>query len=253
MELIDMHSDRRQIRESSFENSGSSANIGPQKLEIHRYDGASVGVSPLYLEHFAEGGCALYYWGAVTMRHFAFVGVLLLWFSSFFAMAADQDVRFVDAIPVISGAVLADRFDQPEIDRRLWHRPDWLKEHNPYIAVEPEHGWLHMSGVSHASGENFQYVGLISNNFRETDVVLVARIRVRSAFEKECRIQHIVHLCSGDWPDFFTEVVFRKIRSGPPVCPVATSIAFSTSRGTRNTYSRLCQRRDVRPQNGTKL
>jgi len=123
----------------------------------------------------------------------------------------------VDAIPVISGAVLTDRFDQQEIDRRIWHRPDWLEQHNPYIAVEPEHGWLHLSGISRPSGENFQYVGLTSGNFRETDVVLAARMRVRSSFEREGRIQHIVHLCTGDWPDFFTEIAFGKIRNGPPV------------------------------------
>ena len=147
-------------------------------------------------------------------------GVLLilaawLWLTS--GRGADQNPQIVDAIPVISGAVLADRFDGQEIDRRIWHRPDWLEQHNPYIAVEPEHGWLHLSGLSRPSGENFQYDGLISSNFRETDVVLAARMRVRSAFEKEGRIQHIVHLCSGDWPDFFTEVVFGKIRSGPPI------------------------------------
>jgi len=143
--------------------------------------------------------------------------VLLLWIFSSSVHGADRDVVSADAIPVISGAVLTDGFDQQEIDRRIWHRPDWLEQHNPYIAVEPEHGWLHLSGLSRASGESFQYVGLISNNFRETDVVLAARMRVRSAFEKEGRIQHIVHLCSGDWPDFFTEVVFGKISSGPPV------------------------------------
>ena len=143
--------------------------------------------------------------------------MLLAWFFTAYGQGADRDVRSVDAISIISGAVLADRFDQQEVDRRIWHRPDWLEQHNPYIAVEPEHGWLHLSGISRASGEQFQYVGLISSNFRETDVVLAARMRVRSAFEKEGRIQHIVHLCSGDWPDFFTEVAFGKIRSGPPV------------------------------------
>ena len=143
--------------------------------------------------------------------------MLLAWFFTSYGQGADRDVRSIDAIPIISGAVLADRFDQQEVDRRIWHRPDWLEQHNPYIAVEPEHGWLHLSGISRASGEQFQYVGLISSNFRETDVVLAARMRVRSTFEKEGRIQHIVHLCSGDWPDFFSEVVFGKIRSGPPV------------------------------------
>jgi hypothetical protein len=152
-----------------------------------------------------------------TLASVGVLMVLLPWSSSSSGQGADQDVRSVDAIPVISGAVLADRFDQQEVDRRIWHRPDWLEQHNPYIAVEPEHGWLHLSGISRASGESFQYVGLISNNFRETDVVLAARMRVRSAFEKEGRIQHIVHLCTGDWPDFFTEVAFGKISSGPPV------------------------------------
>lgn len=142
---------------------------------------------------------------------------LVLWLSPASSAGAGRNVYSADAIPVISGAVLADRFDQQEIDRRIWHRPDWLEQHNPYIAVEPEHGSLHLSGVSHPSGENFQYVGIISSNFRETDVVLAARMRVRSGFEKEGRIQHIIHLCSGDWPDFFTEVVFGKIRRGPPV------------------------------------
>jgi hypothetical protein len=147
-------------------------------------------------------------------------GTLLVlggWFSPTRAQSADRVPQLVDAIPVISGAILADRFDQQEIDRRIWHRPDWLEQHNPYIAVEPEHGWLHLSGISRPSGENFQYVGLISSNFRETDVVLAARMRVRSSFEKDGRIQHIVHLCTGDWPDFFTEIAFGKIRNEPPV------------------------------------
>lgn len=143
--------------------------------------------------------------------------VLSAWFFTLSGQGADREVPSVDAIPILSGAVLADRFDQQEVDRRIWHRPDWLEQPNPYIAVEPEHGWLRLSGISRASGENFQYVGLISGNYRETDVVLAARMRVRSAFDKDGRIQHIVHLCSGDWPDFFSEVVFGKIRSGPPV------------------------------------
>lgn len=141
--------------------------------------------------------------------------IALAWFSS--TSVEGRDPQVVDAIPVISGAVLADRFDQQEIDRGIWHRPDWLEQHNPYIAVEPEHGWLHLSGVSRPSGKDFQYDGLISSNFRETDVVLAARMRVQSAFKEEGRIQHIIHLCSGDWPDFFTEVAFGKIKNGPPV------------------------------------
>jgi len=152
-----------------------------------------------------------------SVQPFGVFLIFLTWLFPTLGQGADRGTHLVDAIPVISGAVLADGFDQQEIDRRIWHRPDWLEQHNPYIAVEPGHGWLHLSGVSRPSGENFQYDGLISSNFRETDVVLASRTRVRSAFEKEGRIQHIVHLCSGDWPDFFSEVVFGKIRSGPPV------------------------------------
>ena len=78
--------------------------------------------------------------------------LLLLWFSSSSVLGADREVGSVDAIPVISGAVLTDRFDQQEVDRKLWHRPGWLEQHNPYIGVAPEHGWLHLSGISRASG-----------------------------------------------------------------------------------------------------
>jgi hypothetical protein len=130
---------------------------------------------------------------------------------------AAQAPRMVDAVPIISGAILAEGFDQPELDSRVWHRPDWLVRHNPYISVAPEHGELHLSGISRPAGTAHQYVGIISSNFRETDVVLAANMRVRSAFEREGRIQHFIHLCTGDWPDFFSEVVFGRIRSGPPV------------------------------------
>lgn len=131
--------------------------------------------------------------------------------------ATAQQPRTVEAVPVISGALLAEGFEQPDLDSKVWHRPDWLVRHNPYISVAIEHGQLHISGISRPSGMVHQYVGVISGNYRETDVVLAANLRVRSAFDREGRIQHFIHLCTGDWPDFFSEVVFGKIRTGPPV------------------------------------
>jgi len=176
---------------------------------------------------------------------------LLTWVSLTPGQGADPGTHLVDAIPAISGAVLADRFDQPEIDRRIWHRPDWLEQHNPYITVEPEQGWLHLSGVSRPSGENFQYAGIISSNFRETDVG-TRRANARPVCVRERgRIQHIVHLCSGDWPDFFTEVVFGKIRSGPPVWSNGYVNRVLTSRVTLSIFSRSSRLPAVRPQNGT--
>src|SRR5215831_17361421 len=104
-----------------------------------------------------------------------------------------QAPRPVDAIRIISGAVLAEDFEQPELDRKIWHRPEWLARHNPYIAVAPEHGQLHLRGISRPAGTAHQYVGIISSNYRETDVVLAANMRVRSVFDREGRIQHFVH------------------------------------------------------------
>ena len=204
---------------------GGCGGTEPEKPELQEVmfgcDSQAVLLSPPHLQCCRTGQVS-YSTNGKHVRRGALtsVSVLLVLFAWSFTSSgqgANRDARSVDAVPVISGAVLADRFDQQEVDRRIWHRPDWLEQHNPYIAVEPEHGWLHLSGVSRASGEQFQYVSLISSNFRETDVVLAARMRVRSAFDKDGRIQHFVHLCSGDWPDFFTEVVFGKIRSGPPV------------------------------------
>jgi hypothetical protein len=36
-------------------------------------------------------------------------------------------------------------------------------------------------------------------------------MQVQSPFEGEGRIQYMVHLCSGDYLDFFTEIIFGKI------------------------------------------
>jgi hypothetical protein len=57
---------------------------------------------------------------------------------------------------------------------------------------------------------------VISKYFRETYVVLATRTRIQSPFEKPGRIQYPIHLCTGDWPDFFNEIVFGRITSGPP-------------------------------------
>ena len=128
---------------------------------------------------------------------------------------AEHEVPIVDAIPMLSGALLADSFDGPELDTRIWHRPGWMRN-DPHLSVEVEQGRLYISGISGPVRKHHHYVGVLSNYFRETDVVLVARMRVQSSFEKPGRIQHHVHLCTGDWPDFFTETVFGKIDVGPP-------------------------------------
>jgi len=70
---------------------------------------------------------------------------------------------------------------------------------------------LVISGRSQPEKQNHQYAGIISKYFRDTDVVLAAEIQAQSPFEGHGRIQHMVHLCSGDYPDFFTEIIFGKI------------------------------------------
>ena len=122
----------------------------------------------------------------------------------------------VEPTAMISGVLLADSFDSPHLDAALWSRPNWMTEHNPYIAVGPVNGRLEISGISRPTGTQHQYIGILSKYFRETDVVLATRLRVHSPFEKPGRIQHHVHLCTGDWPDFFTEIIFGKISTGPP-------------------------------------
>jgi len=130
--------------------------------------------------------------------------------------ATADDAPMVEPTPMISGVLLADSFDGTHLKPALWSRPNWLVEHNPYIAVGPNNGRLEITGLSRSAGTQHQYVGIISKYFRETDVVLATRVRVQSPFDKPGRIQHHVHLCTGDWPDFFTEVVFGQIAAGPP-------------------------------------
>jgi len=126
-----------------------------------------------------------------------------------------RGISQVEPIQMLQGALLADSFDGPELNSQIWHRPNWMR-HNPDISVGTEDGCLRISGISRPAGKDHQYAGVLSNYFRETDVALVSRMRVRSSFEGEGRIQHHVHLCTGDWPDFFTETIFGKIQSGPP-------------------------------------
>jgi hypothetical protein len=131
------------------------------------------------------------------------------------ARAGDQ-VPFVEPTFMVSGALLADSFDGTQLDGNVWFRPNWMAEHNPFLAVGVQNGRLLISGFSHPAGKEHQYVGIMSKYFREADVVLVARMRTQSSYEKEGRIRHMVHLCSGDWPDFFTEISFGRISTGPP-------------------------------------
>jgi len=140
--------------------------------------------------------------------------LFLCWVTCAWAQA-EHELPIVDAIPMLSGALLADSFDGPELDTRIWHRPGWMRN-DPHLSVEVEQGRLYISGISGPVRKHHHYVGVLSNYFRETDVVLVARVRVLSSFEKPGRIQHHIHLCSGDWPDFFTEIIFGKIEAGPP-------------------------------------
>jgi hypothetical protein len=129
---------------------------------------------------------------------------------------ADLEVPRVKPIRMLSGALVADSFEGPTLDTQLWHRPDWLVKNDLNLSVRVENGQLRISGVSKPTGVHHQYTGVLSTYFRETDVVVAARIRVASSFDKPGRIRHLVHLCTGDWPDFFTEIDFGKIDSGLP-------------------------------------
>jgi hypothetical protein len=86
-----------------------------------------------------------------------------------------------------------------------------LVDNHKTIGVKIESGHLVISGPSHPAGGSHQYAGVISKYFRDTDVVLAAEVQAQSPFNGEGRIQHMVHLCSGDYPDFFTEIIFGKI------------------------------------------
>jgi hypothetical protein len=117
---------------------------------------------------------------------------------------------------MLSGALLADSFDGSQLDTNLWSRPPWLVNNHKTIGVKIENGYLVISGPSHPAGGSHQYAGVISKYFRYTDVVLAAEVQAQSPFKGEGRIQHMVHLCSGDYPDFFTEIIFGKIAAIEP-------------------------------------
>ena len=122
-----------------------------------------------------------------------------------------NEIPYVDPFFMLSGALLADGFDGPQLDATLWSRPSWLVDNHKTIGVKIESGHLVISGPSHPAGGSHQYAGVISKYFRDTDVVLAAEVQAQSPFNGEGRIQHMVHLCSGDYPDFFTEIIFGKI------------------------------------------
>ena len=88
-----------------------------------------------------------------------------------------KEVPEVHAIRMLSGALLADSFEGPRLDTQTWHRPDWLVKNDPNLSVGIHHGHLRISGVSRPTGRDHQYTGVLSSYFRETDVVLSARIR----------------------------------------------------------------------------
>jgi hypothetical protein len=127
-----------------------------------------------------------------------------------------SETAIVDPFFMLSGALLQDSFDGPQLDATLWSRPKWLVENHKTIGVKVENGHLVISGPSQPEKQNHQYAGVISKYFRDTDVVLAAELQVQSPFEGKGRIQHMVHLCSGDYPDFFTEIIFGKIAAVEP-------------------------------------
>lgn len=130
--------------------------------------------------------------------------------------ATGNEIPTVNPFFMLSGVLLADSFDGPHLDPTLWSRPSWLVDNHKTIGVKIENGCLVISGPSHPAGGSHQYAGVISKHFRDTDVVLAAEMQARTPFKGEGRIQHMVHLCSGDYPDFFTEIIFGKIAPVEP-------------------------------------
>src|SRR5512132_3147483 len=115
---------------------------------------------------------------------------------------ATSDHPTVDPFFMLSGALLKDSFDGPQLDATLWSRPSWLVENHKTIGAKVENGHLVIAGPSHPEKQHHQYAGVISKYFRDTDVVLAAEVQAQPPFERKARIQHMVHLCSGDYPDF---------------------------------------------------
>lgn len=127
------------------------------------------------------------------------------------APGTGKEIPVVDPFFMLCGALLKDGFDGPQLDATVWSRPAWLADNHKTIGVKIENGHLVISGASHPEKQNHQYAGVIARYFRDTDVVLATEVQVQSPFDGKGRIQHMVHLCSGDYPDFFTEIIFGKL------------------------------------------
>src|SRR6185369_9621979 len=99
------------------------------------------------------------------------------------AVATESEMPVVSPFFMLSGALLADSFDGPQLDPRRWSRPSWLVDNHKTIGVTLENGHLLISGPSHPSSGSHQYAGVISKYFRDTDVVLAAEMQAQSPFE----------------------------------------------------------------------
>src|SRR6185295_7924193 len=67
---------------------------------------------------------------------------------------AESGIPTVDPFFMLSGALLKDDFDGPQLDTNLWSRPGWLVENHRTIAVKIENGHLAISGASHPAARN---------------------------------------------------------------------------------------------------
>jgi len=103
--------------------------------------------------------------------------------------AAENEIPFVSPFFMLSGALLTDGFDGPELNTTLWSRPPWLVDNHKTIGVKIEDGHLVISGLSHPEKQSHQYAGVLSKYFRDTDVVLAAEVQARSPIKGEGRIQ----------------------------------------------------------------
>src|SRR5262245_4916861 len=84
--------------------------------------------------------------------------------------ARESAIPEADPFFMLSGALLKDTFDRPQLDTNLWSRPQWLVENHTTIDVKVEDGHLLISGLSRPKGGSHQYAGILSKYFRETDV-----------------------------------------------------------------------------------
>ena len=66
--------------------------------------------------------------------------------------ATGNEIPYVNPFFMLSGALLADGFDGPQLDATLWSRPSWLVDNHKTIGVKIESGHLVISGPSHPAG-----------------------------------------------------------------------------------------------------